>query len=153
MACAMRSIRTAGLLEDNRRTNGWNINPCWKSLIYAPAFISPKGRCTQLMGSLSERGKAKHWPWWVKAAVEKVQTEAKFRLELVQKEFEGERNVLQARITSLEALVKDQSVQLAKMNEQVEKSYTQVQAIAVKAVEGSAAKITSVVQPQQRQGE
>ena len=89
----------------------------------------------------------------VKAAVEKVQTEAKFRLELVQKEFEGERNVLQARITSLEALVKDQSVQLAKMNEQVEKSYTQVQAIAVKAVEGTAAKITSVVQPQQRQGE
>ena len=89
----------------------------------------------------------------VKAAVEKVQTEAKFRLELVQKELEGERNVLQARITSLEALVKDQSVQLAKMNEQVEKSYTQVQAIAVKAVEGTAAKVTSVAQPQQRQGE
>jgi hypothetical protein len=89
----------------------------------------------------------------VKAAVEKVQTEAKFRLELVHKEFEGERNVLQARNTSLEALVKDQSVQLAKMNEQVEKSYTQVQAIAVKAVEGTAAKVASAVQPQQRQGE
>jgi hypothetical protein len=89
----------------------------------------------------------------VKAAVEKVQTEGKFRLELVQKEFEGERNVLQARIASLEALVKDQSVQLAKMNEQVEKSYTQVQAIAVKAVEGTAAKVASVAQPQQRQGE
>jgi hypothetical protein len=89
----------------------------------------------------------------VKTAVEKVQTDAKFRLELVQKELEGERNVLQARIASLEALVKDQSVQLAKMNEQVEKSYTQVQAIAVKAVEGTAAKVTSVVQPQQRQGE
>jgi hypothetical protein len=89
----------------------------------------------------------------VKAAVEKVQTEAKFRLELGEKELEGERNVLQARIASLEALVKDQSVQLAKMNEQVEKSYTQVQAIAVKAVEGTAAKVTSIVQPQQRQGE
>ena len=31
----------------------------------------------------------------VKTAVEKVQIEGKFRLELVQKEFEGERNVLQ----------------------------------------------------------
>jgi hypothetical protein len=89
----------------------------------------------------------------VKAAVEKVQTDSKFRLELVHKESEGERNVLQARITSLEALVKDQSAQLAKLNEQVEKSYTQVQAIAVKAVEGAAAKVTSVVHAQQRQGE
>ena len=89
----------------------------------------------------------------VKAAVEKIQTEAKFRLELVQKEFEGERNVLQGRITSLEALAKDQSAQLAKLNEQVERSYTQVQAIAVKAVEGSAAKVASVAQPQPRPGE
>ena len=89
----------------------------------------------------------------VKAAVEKVQTEGEFRLDLVQKEFEGERNVLQGRIASLESVVKDQSAQLAKLNEQVEKSYSQVQAIAVKAVEGSAAKVASVVQPQQRQGE
>lgn len=89
----------------------------------------------------------------VKAAVEKVQTEGKFRLDLVQKEFEGERNVLQGRIASLESVLKDQSAQLLKLNEQVEKSYSQVQAIAVKAVEGSAAKVASVVQPQQRQGE
>ena len=89
----------------------------------------------------------------VKAAVEKVQTEGKFRLELVQKESEGERNVLQAKIASLETVVKDQSIQLAKLNEQVEKSYSQVQAIAVKAVEGSATKIVSIPQPQQRQGE
>ena len=89
----------------------------------------------------------------VKAAVEKVQTEGKFRLDLVQKEFEGERNVLQGRIASLESVLKDQSAQLAKLNEQVEKSYSQVQAIAVKAVEGSAAKVASLAQPQQRQGE
>jgi hypothetical protein len=89
----------------------------------------------------------------VKAAVEKVQTEGKFRLDLVQKESEGERNVLQARIASLENVAKDQSAQLSKLSEQVEKSYSQVQAIAVKAVEGSAAKAASVVQPQQRQGE
>lgn len=89
----------------------------------------------------------------VKGAVDKVQTEAKFKLELIQKESEGDHNVLQGRIASLESLVKDQSAQLAKLNEQVEKSYSQVQAIAVKAVEGSAAKAAAVVQPQQRQGE
>ncbi|MDP3480848.1 MAG: hypothetical protein Q8R88_13840 [Desulfoprunum sp.] len=89
----------------------------------------------------------------VKAAVEKVQTDGKFRLDLLQKESEGERNVLQARITSLEIMIKDQSAQLAKLNEQVEKSYSQVQAIAVKAVEGSAAKAVSLAQSPQRQGE
>ena len=50
-------------------------------------------------------------------------------------------------------MVKDQSAQLVKLNDQVEKSYAQVQSIAFKAVEGSAVKMTSVVQPQQRQGE
>lgn len=89
----------------------------------------------------------------VKAAVEKVQIEGKFRLDLLQKESEGERNVLHTRIASLEALVKDQSAHLTKLNEQVEKSYSQVQAIAVKAVEGSAAKAVSPLQPLQRQGE
>lgn len=49
--------------------------------------------------------------------------------------------------------MKDQSAQLAKLSEQVEKSYAQVQAIAVKAVEGTSAKVASVVQPQQRSGE
>ena len=89
----------------------------------------------------------------VKGAVEKVQIEGKFRLELVQKTAEGEINVLQAKIVSLETLIKDQSTQLAKLNEQVEKSYSQVQAIAVKAVEGSATKIVSIPPPQQRQGD
>ena len=89
----------------------------------------------------------------VKGAVEKVQIEGKFRLELVQKTAEGEINVLQAKIASLETLIKDQSTQLAKLNEQVEKSYSQVQAIAVKAVEGSATKIVSIPPPQQRQGD
>lgn len=72
----------------------------------------------------------------VKLAVDKVQTEGKFKLELTQKEFEGERNVLKAKISALETLAKEQSGQIAKLMEQVEKSYAQVQAIAVKAVEG-----------------
>jgi chromosome segregation ATPase len=87
----------------------------------------------------------------VKVAVSAVQTEAKYKLDLLQMEFEGERNVLSSKIASLEALVKDQSARIAMLTDQVEKSYSQVQAIAVKAVEGSAAKVSSVVQPQQRQ--
>jgi len=89
----------------------------------------------------------------VKLAVDKVQTEAKFRLELLQKEFEGERNVLESKIVSLEALVKDQAARISNLSEQVEKSYVQVQAIAVKAVEGSAAKPVVFSSPQQKQVE
>ncbi len=87
----------------------------------------------------------------VKLAVDKLQTEAKFKLELLQKEFEGERNVFESKISSLEALVKDQSARISSLGEQVEKSYVQVQAIAVKAVEGSAAKPVIFSAPQQKQ--
>ena len=83
----------------------------------------------------------------VKGAVEKIQAQAKFTLDLLHKEFEGERNVLNAKIASFESLTKDQSAQIAKLMEQVEKSYAQVQAIAVKAVEGPAVKISSPAQP------
>lgn len=89
----------------------------------------------------------------VKLAVDKVQAEAKFKLELLQKQFEGERNVLESKIASFESLAKDQAVRIANLGEQVEKSYIQVQAIAVKAVEGSAAKPMLFSAPQQKQGE
>ncbi len=89
----------------------------------------------------------------VKLAVDKLQTEAKYKLELLQKEFEGERNVLESKIVSLEALVKDQAARISNLGEQVEKSYVQVQAIAVKAVEGSAAKPVVFSAPQQKQVE
>ena len=57
--------------------------------------------------------------------------------ELLSKEFTGERNVLTARIDSLEKTIKEQNQQISKLSSQLEKSYTQVQDIAVKAVEGS----------------
>ncbi len=76
----------------------------------------------------------------VKQAVDRAQVEAKFRLDLLEKGFAGEKNVLEAKIASFESLVKDQAARIASLGEQVEKSYTQVQAIAVKAVEGSSAK-------------
>jgi hypothetical protein len=89
----------------------------------------------------------------VKLAVDKVQMEAQFKLELLKKELEGERNVLESKIASFELLVKDQAARISSLGEQVEKSYVQVQAIAVKAVEGSAAKPAIFSQPQQKQGE
>jgi hypothetical protein len=73
----------------------------------------------------------------VKAAVEKVQLEAANRDELLRKEFEGERNVLSTRVAALERTLQEQTAQIAKLNQQLEKAYSQVQDIAVKAVEGS----------------
>lgn len=76
----------------------------------------------------------------VKQAVERVKSEAETKLTLAAKESEGERNVYEARIFALESKVKEQSEQVARLTAQTEKAYTQVQDIAVKAVEGSAAK-------------
>ncbi len=88
----------------------------------------------------------------VKAAVDKQQFEVKYRLELLQKEFDGEKNVLTTRITSMETVIKEQAARIGKLNEQIEKSYSQVQDIALKAVEGSAAFKAFAGMPQ-RQGE
>ena len=73
----------------------------------------------------------------VKEAVEKVQLEAKNREDLMKKEFDGERNVLNTRIASLEKAVKEQNDQIARLSQQFEKAYNQVQEIAVKSIEGS----------------
>ncbi len=56
---------------------------------------------------------------------------------LLLKGFEGEKNVLETRIVSLESLAKDQAKQIDKLNIQQEKAYKQVQDIASKAVAGS----------------
>ena len=68
---------------------------------------------------------------------EKVKLEAKNREELLKKELDGEKNVLTIRIESLERMVKEQSGQIAKLSQQLEKSYQKVEDIAVKAIEGS----------------
>ncbi|MEI6211756.1 MAG: hypothetical protein WCR06_09045 [bacterium] len=54
------------------------------------------------------------------------------------KEFEGERNVLNARLDSLQATVKHQAEQIAQLTQQHELAYEKVQNIAVRAIEGSA---------------
>jgi len=73
----------------------------------------------------------------VKEATERALLEAKNKEELLKKEFAGERNVLTTRVTSLEQIGKDQGEQILKLTQQAEKSYQQVQDIAVKAIEGS----------------
>ena len=73
----------------------------------------------------------------VKEAIQRVESEAKNRDELLKKEFDGERNVLNTRIESLEKTVTEQNEQIAKLSQQVEKSYSQVQDIAIRAIEGT----------------
>ena len=73
----------------------------------------------------------------VKEAVQRVGSEAKNREELLKKEFDGERNVLNTRIEALEKTVAEQNEQIAKLSQQVEKAYSQVQDIAIKAIEGT----------------
>ena len=73
----------------------------------------------------------------IKETTDRLNLEAKNREELVKKEFIGERNVLTTRIESLEKGVKEQSEQIAKLSQQLEKAYQQVQEIAVKTIEGS----------------
>jgi len=73
----------------------------------------------------------------IKETTEKLTLEAKNREELMKKEFIGEKNVLTTRIESLEKTVKEQSEQVNKLTQQLEKAYQQVQEIAVKTIEGS----------------
>jgi len=73
----------------------------------------------------------------IKETTEKLNLEAKNREELQKREFIGERNVLTTRIESLEKMVKEQSEQITKLTQQLEKAYQQIQDIAVKTIEGS----------------
>ena len=73
----------------------------------------------------------------VKEAVARQQQESAAREELLKREFAGERNVLQARITSLEQAAKEHAEQVARLQSQVDKAQGQVQEIAVRAIEGS----------------
>ncbi|MCK4728532.1 MAG: hypothetical protein KAT27_06395 [Desulfobacterales bacterium] len=73
----------------------------------------------------------------IKETSERIKLEAKSRGELLEKDFDGQRNVLTTRIESLEKIVKEQSEQIARLSQQLEKAYQKVQDIALKAVEGS----------------
>jgi hypothetical protein len=72
-----------------------------------------------------------------KDATERIQREAKYQQDLLQKESDGQKNVLTARIQSLEKTVKEQADQLAKLSQQQEAAYQKIQDVAVKAIEGA----------------
>ncbi len=74
----------------------------------------------------------------VKEATERLTREAAAREELLKKDAEAEQKVLSSRIEALQETVKAQAAQIARLSAQLEKSYGQVQDIAVKAIEGSA---------------
>jgi len=73
----------------------------------------------------------------VKEASDKLKLEAKNREELLRKEFEGERNVLNARNESLERACKDLNAANVKLAQQLEAACQKVQVIAEKTVEGT----------------
>jgi hypothetical protein len=92
------------------------------------------------------RNKASVFPAEMEASVkkaiqeitEKLTLENKNKVDLLTKEFEGERKMLATRIEALEKTGKEQSERIQNFTQQLEKAYQKVQDIAVKAVEGSA---------------
>ena len=75
----------------------------------------------------------------VKDATERLEMESAHKEQLLRKEIEGERNVMEIKISSLDKVIKDQAEQISKLNLQIDKSYSQVQDIAMKAVESTSA--------------
>jgi hypothetical protein len=91
------------------------------------------------------RERAERFPAELDAAVsravqdttERLERERKYAVDLLQKESAGEKNVLLSRIEALQGTVDKQTEQIAKLSQQLEHSYGQVQDIALKAIEGS----------------
>jgi hypothetical protein len=73
----------------------------------------------------------------VKDVTERLTLEAKKNEELLRKGYEGENMVLKTKIDSLEQIVSQHNKQMEDLSARLEKSYTKVQDIAVKAIEGS----------------
>lgn len=73
----------------------------------------------------------------VKETSERLKLEAKNREEILQKGFDGERNVLTARNEAFDKANKDLVAANAKLAQQLESAYQKVQDIAEKTVEGS----------------
>jgi hypothetical protein len=74
----------------------------------------------------------------VKETTEKLQKDAGAKEELLNKTFEGEKNVMMTQIDSLEKTAKDQKEQILRLSGQLEKAYQKIEDIAVKTVGGVA---------------
>jgi hypothetical protein len=75
----------------------------------------------------------------IKETEARISMDAKYREELLKKEFEGERKVLTTKIEALEKTVSEQHEQIARLSQQLDKSYQKVEDIAVKAVQSASA--------------
>lgn len=73
----------------------------------------------------------------VTETTERIKLETKNREDFLKKEFDGERNVLATKIAAFEKTVKDQSEQITKLSQQLEKAYQKVEDLATKTIEGS----------------
>ncbi|MBN2542793.1 hypothetical protein JXI42_07975 [bacterium] len=67
----------------------------------------------------------------------KLHLEMKNKDELLNKDFEGKKNVYENKIEHLEKLVKDQKIKIDSLSAQLIEAYGKIQGIAVKTVEGA----------------
>lgn len=72
-----------------------------------------------------------------KETTEHVKLNLKHELELTEKQYAGEKEVLLTRIASLEEKVKEQNIMISSLSNKLESSYDKVQNVAVKAIEGA----------------
>ncbi|MDR3553842.1 MAG: hypothetical protein P4L55_03720 [Syntrophobacteraceae bacterium] len=72
----------------------------------------------------------------VHEATTKISSEAAKNEQLLLKGFEGDKNVLQARIDAFEQVIATQTKQIDRLTEQMESAYGKVQDIAIRAVAG-----------------
>lgn len=70
----------------------------------------------------------------VKETAEKIRSEAQNREAMLDKSFEGERNVLTMKAESLEKTAKDQKEQLVKLYQQLDKAYEKIESMAVSSL-------------------
>lgn len=68
---------------------------------------------------------------------QQLTTQHKFEKELFAKEMEGEKKLLQQRISSLETRIKEQDILITTLNEKANTAGSQVQAIALKALDSA----------------
>jgi len=73
----------------------------------------------------------------VEESTRRIELETKYQKDLLQKEFEGQRNVLTAKIQSLEKTVQELNEQTTKLSTQQDAAYQKIQDVAVKAIEGA----------------
>jgi len=85
----------------------------------------------------------------VKEVTLRLTSEASKNEQLLVRGFEGEKNVLQARIDALEQVVSTQKKQIDKLTDQLEGAYGKVQDIAVKAVASSSRQSVAATPPRQ----